>query len=189
MVALSFATYGRQPDPNIAAGMLCVVLLFTAVVSIPRTFLIEDEQGTFDTIRIVGDPGAIYFGKVLYCAALSLVSSVILSGLFVVLTITSIKNPLLFGMGLFMNSLALCAGVSFCAALVIGANNKWILGSAISLPVLLPLIFLCMGSFRVAFGVGGTVGGWQCVFGLFGWALTLWAAGPQIIAATWNTRV
>lgn len=185
--AMSLASFSSKPDPSVAAGMLIVTLVFSSIVAIPRTFLVEDEQGTFDLLRMAADPAAAFAGKALYNALWSLVTSLVLSVLFINLTSVPVVDPKLFFAAVLFGSLALAGGVSICGALVMGASNRWILGAAVSLPILLPQIFLGMGALRVAFGTGGLEGGWQCVIGLGGFSLALAGGGPLLTQAAWNT--
>lgn len=187
IVAMSFASFSVKPPPSLAAGMLCVTLLFSAVVALPRTFLVEDEQGTFDLLRLAAEPSAAFAGKMLYNIVQSVISVAILTVLFVTIIEIKVGEPLIFALGCFFTSLTLASGVSVCGAIVIGASNRWLLGSAAALPVLLPQVFLGMGALRVSFGQGTVAGGWMCVLGLFGWALALCSAGPLIAAAAWRT--
>lgn len=187
VVAMGLACFGRNPDPSIAAGMVCVTLLFSSVVALPRTFLVEDEQGTFDLVRMAAEPTALYVGKLAYNTAQSLFSTLVLSTMFVALSGVKVVDGVLLALGCVLTALSLAGGVSACGALVIGASNRWLLGTASSLPILLPQIFLGMGVLRAAFGVGSASGGWLCVVGLAGWSLALYSAGPLIAAAAWNT--
>lgn len=185
--AMSLASFSSPPDPSTAAGMLAVTLVFSSIVAFPRTFIVEDEQGTFDLLRLAADPSAAFAGKALYNALLSLITATVLSVLFVNLTGVPVKDQALFYSGVLLASLALSGGVSICGAIVMGANNRWLLGASVSLPILLPQIFLGMGATRVAFGTGGIEGGWQCVIGLAGFSLALAAGGPLLANAAWNT--
>lgn len=187
VVAMSIASFGQKPPPNLAAGMICVTLLFSAVIALPRSFLVEDEQGTFDLIRLAADPLALFQGKLLYNALQGLVSALVLAVMFLALTNVPLVHGLMFWVGLSMFVLGVCAGVSVCGAFVIGATNRWLLGTVAALPVLLPQVFLGIGALRAALGAGFVAGGWQCVAGLAGWALVLGSGGPYLAAAAWKT--
>ncbi len=187
VVAMSLASFGQKPAPNLAAGMLCVTLLFSAVVSLPRSFLVEDEQGTFDLLRLAAEPTAAYAGKLIYNVVQSLLAVFVLTFLFVILTRVSVPDPFMLTVGVLFTAFALAGGVSLCGALVMGAMNRWLLGSAVALPVLMPQVFLGMGALRSALGGGTAPEGWQCVLGLLGWSVTLIASGPLLAAAAWKT--
>jgi len=187
VVAMAFASFGLVPVPSLAAGMLCVTLLFSSVIALPRTFLAEDEQGTFDLLRLSAEPTALYFGKYLYNVAQSVISAAVLALLFTGMTSSRVEQPVMFTLGVLFTALALAGGVSVCGALVMGAANRWILSAAVSLPILLPQVFLAVEALRVAMGEGTADHGWSAVFGLFGWALVLASSGPYLAALAWKT--
>lgn len=186
VVAMSFAGYGLRPSGSLAAGMLAVTLLFSAILALPRTFLIEDEQGTFDLLRLVGDPGPVFLGKTLYNIVQMLATGLLLATVFLTLSGIDVRSPVLLAVGLGLQCVALAAAVSLCGALVIGAANRWVLAGAVAMPLLLPQVFLGVGAVRVALGEGSATAGWQSVAGLAGFAVAALASGPLIAAAVWR---
>lgn len=186
VVAMSFAGYGLRPSGSLAAGMLCVTLLFSAILALPRTFLIEDEQGTFDLLRLIGEPGPVFVGKTLYNIVQMLVTGALLGTVFLALSGVEVRSGPLLVAGLGLQCVALAAAVSLCGALVIGASNRWVLAGAVAMPLLLPQVFLGVGALRVALGEGMPAGGWQSVAGLAGFAVAALASGPLIASAVWR---
>ena len=77
--------------------------------------------------------------------------------------------------------------MSLCGAIVIGSDNRWLLGPAAAVPVMLPQIFLGMGALRTSFGSGMATNGWSAAIGLAGWSLVLWSAGPVLAPSAWKT--
>ncbi len=188
VVAMGFASYGQRPGPTLAAGMLSVTLLFSAVVALPRTFLIEHEQGTFDLLRLTTRPEAAFSGKALYNLIQMSITAMAVATLFSVLTNRDVQVPWLFVLGLVATAGSLSYGVSICSALVITASNRWLLVGAIAVPLLLPQMSLCVGLFRVAFGEGSLFGGIQCLVGLVGYAVAMAAMGAPLAALVWRTE-
>lgn len=186
VVAMSFAGYGLRPSGSLAAGMLSVTLLFSAILALPRTFLVEDEQGTFDLLRLIGDPGPVFVGKTLYNIVQMLGTGALLGTVFLALSGVEVASTPLLVVGLGLQCVALAAAVSLCGALVIGASNRWVLAGAVAMPLLLPQVFLGVGAVRVALGEGLPAGGWQSVAGLAGFTVAALAAGPLIAAAVWR---
>jgi heme exporter protein B len=183
---MSFASFGERPAPGLAAGMLTVTLLFTAVVALPRTFLIEDEQGTIDLLRLTCDPSAAFAGKLAYCLASGTLASWLIAGLFVTMTGVDVARPGLFWGGVTLLACGLAAGVSLCGAIVVGASNRWILAAAVAAPLLLPETFLGVGALRAGLGGGSAPVGIQAIAALTGWAVTLVAAGPVLVGQVWG---
>jgi heme exporter protein B len=188
VIAMGFASYGTKPSGGLAAGMLCVTLLFAAVTALPRTFLVEDEQGTFDLLRMIAEPSVVFAGKALYNAIQMLATGALLGILFFVLTGVQVVHLPLLAFSLLAESVALAAAVSLCGILVIGASNRWVLAGAVALPLLLPQVFLGVGAMRAALGEGTIGGGWQNAAGLAGFAIAAIAGGPLIAGAVWKNE-
>lgn len=186
VTSISFASHGFIPSPSLAAGMFCATLFFSAIIALPRTFLIEDDQSTFDLTRLLSSPTTIFLGKTLYNFLQLSANSLILSLLFVLFTGIAIHNGYLFIGTLVSMVLSSCAGIGLCSAVAIGSPNKWLLATILSLPLMLPQVAMGVGAFRVAFGEGTLRGGIQNLIGLYGFALALLMIGPILVTALWK---
>ncbi len=187
VIAMGFASYGQKPAPTLAAGMLCVTLLFAAVIALPRAFLLEDEQGTFDLLRLLSNPMSAFVGKLLYNALQMVLTALILGILFTQLTGVEVQNAPLFILALCLEAATLAGAVSLCGGLVMGASNRWVLIGALAMPLLLPQVAMGVGALRVSLGEGGIAGGWQSAVGLFGFGVALTGAGPILVAQVWRS--
>ena len=186
VVAIAFAVAGRALAGDLAAGMLWVTLLFASAISLPRAFVVEDEQGTGDLLRLMAQPHAVFWGKALFNLLQMLITSAVLAVLFSVLTGTEVSHGALYAASLAAGSAALAGTVTLCGALVAQAANRWTLAGAVSLPLLLPMIALGVAATRVAFGFGGLPGGVTACVGLACYAVATLAAGPYVFAAVWR---
>lgn len=186
VVAISIASYGRIPSPTLAAGMINVCLLFSSIMIIPRIFLIEEDQQTFQLLQMLSRPIVIFFGKVIYSIAMTLMSVLLLTLLFSVLTQISVHHFGLFLMTLLVESITLSIAISLCSALSFQAYNRLGLTSVLALALLLPQVFLCVSALRVSLGEGSLASGVQSLIGLGGFALTLFGLSPVFIEALWK---
>lgn len=186
VTGMAFASYGLKPPAQLAAGILAVILLFTAVTAVPRTFLVEDEQGTLDLLRLLARPEIAFLGKLLAVLAQLAVQTVVLATLFIVLTGTVLIQPGLFVYGLTAYALTLSAIVSLAGALAAGSANRWLLAGAVGMPLLLPTVALAVGVFRTAFGAGFTGSGWQSATALLGFGVISLALAPWLVHGLWG---
>jgi heme exporter protein B len=187
VVAVAFASGGAALPANLAAGLLWVTLLFAAAAALPRAFVVEDEQGTGDLLRLMADPHAVFWGKALFNLFEMLLTGLVLSLLFAVLTNTAVSHWGLYAASLAAGCAALAGTVTLCGALVSQATNRWTLAAAVSLPVLVPLIALGVSATRVSFGAGSMGNGILGCEGLVCYAVAGLAAGPYLFAAVWRT--
>ncbi|MCA1997264.1 MAG: heme exporter protein CcmB [Armatimonadetes bacterium] len=186
VVAVWFASFGFRLPGGLAAGLLWVTLLFSAVVALPRVLLAEEENGTGDLLRQWARPHAVFWGKALFNSLQMILTAVALTVLFLVLTDLEIRHPLLLALSLAAGCTALSAGTTLCGALAAQAPNRAALSVAVSVPFLLPMVALGITAVRVAFGQGEPSGGWQGCVGLACYAVATFSGGPHLFAAVWR---
>lgn len=188
VVATSFASFGQRPSGALAGGMLTLALLFASVLSLPRLLLIEDEQRTFEVLRLIARADVILVGKMIAGTAQMLVTGLALSIAFAELSGTSITHWPLFLASVGIECISLSSAVCLCGALVLGGANRWVLAAVLAIPVLLPQVIMSVGALRAALGDGSVLSGWQNAVGLLGFAVALFAIGPIVVTQVWNTE-
>jgi heme exporter protein B len=186
VVAIAFASYGEKLDGTLGAGLFWVTLLFSSVISLPRSFIGEEESGTADLLRLMARPHSVFWGKVIFNLCLILITAVLLSILFLALTNLQISSLLLYIVALVGGSCGLAVAVTLCGALVAQASNRAALAGAIGIPLLLPLVAMGVSSSRAALGYGLFQGGMFSALGLYSFAILVGAAGPYLYAAVWK---
>jgi heme exporter protein B len=186
VIAISLAAFGRTLSGSLAAGLIWVALIFAAIVALPRTFLMEEEQGTSDLLMLTARAHSVFWGKLLYNLALMLVTGAVLSFLFVGFTGVKVTVPWIYVVSLIGSCGALAGTVTLYGALVAQATNRAALAGAVSIPPLLPLLFMGVSGMRVALGEGTYEGGANAALGLVGYAAATIAIGPYLFAAVWK---
>lgn len=189
VITLSMATYDLQLSPQLASGLLAVALLFAAIVALPRTVLIEEEQGTGDLLRLIARPDDVFWGKALYNLIVMLLTGLVLSILFLGFTGTPLAVPWLYLVCLFGACCSFTGAVTLCGALVAQASNRNALVGVLSVPLLLPLVFLTVSGLRVAFDMkagfnqtNGIIAG----FGLVCYGFASLAGGTYLFSSVWK---
>lgn len=186
--AISFASLNEKLKGTVIAGMLWVALLFSAASSLTRTFLAEEELGTADLLRLTARPHAVFWGKALFNMVQCVLTSSLLSILFLGFTSASVPIPWLFAVSLVTGCLSLAGTVTLCGAIASQASNRSMLAAAISVPLLLPLVGIGVSCMRVSLGDGTlSSGGTSLIVGLVGYAVLSLATGPYLFAAVWKT--
>ena len=188
VISMSFASYGQTLNPTLASGMLFIVLLFSAVLTVPRVFISEQDSNTFDLIRTWTTPQTIFAGKLIFSFLQVLCTGVVLSILFTVFFEIQIKSYLFFFGSLFLGAASLSAASSLCSALALGATSRWLLSVVLSVPILLAPLAMCIGAMRVAFGVGSVQGGFENLLGLIGFVVAMLAIGLKLVGEVWALK-
>ncbi|MCU0315149.1 MAG: heme exporter protein CcmB [Fimbriimonadaceae bacterium] len=186
VIALVFASYTFKPSPLLAAGILSVILTFSSLLGVPRLFISEEEQRTFDLLMVLVDPGPAYFGKTLVTIVTTALTGFLLSLLYVVMVGIPVESWPLFWGSILVLSLALGASVSFAGALVLGAANRWVLAAAVAMPFLFPLVAMGVGALGAAFGDGRESDGWRNCLAILGMGVCLLALGPALVPTVWR---
>lgn len=184
-----FATAQQKFSPDLAAGFLASILVFSAIVTVPRLFLIEEDQKTFDLARLIAPPSVIFTGKAIFVTTTLGCISGGLAFLFASMTKVQIFEPLY----LLGSSLTFASGLSLClcmtSAMVMGAQNRTVLSAVVATPLLLPLVFVGVGTFRFAFGIGSQGAANQNLLVMIAYIAAIFALGPILVDYVWDKPV
>ncbi len=186
VVAISLTTADVSIEPTISAGLLWVVLLFAGVIAMPRAFLQEEEQGTGDLLRLIGEPEAIFWGKGLFNGILMLTVGLVIAAMFLVLTGQPVVHPGDFLLGLVGGCASIAGAVTLCSAIAARSANATTLTAAIALPMLLFLVSLGTTGMRSAFGADHSGRGLMVNMALVAYAIGTYAIGSMIFPRVWK---
>lgn len=146
LVVVSFTVTAASLGHEVKAALLWVVLFFSAMVGLSRSFVYEEETKTADALRLSASPGSVLAGKLIANLALLALVEVVLLPLFVALLQVECGNwPLLLG-ALALGSVGIVAGATICAALVAKARSGSALYAVVCLPILLPVLIAAVGA-------------------------------------------
>jgi heme exporter protein B len=191
VVTTSLAFFNRNVNneglPQVASSLLWTIVLFSSLLSLPRAFVLEEETGTLDLLRLTARPHSIFWGKALFNLGQTLGIAVAASLLFIAFTGTHVPRPDLFAGALLGGTASISAAVTLCSAIAAQAANRGTLAAAIAVPLLLPILQMGVSAMRAAFGAGLISGGVTSVIGLIGYAIATMAVSPYIYAAIWKS--
>lgn len=188
VAAVSFSTANQRPAPMVAAGLFALVALFSAMTSVPRLYLSEDEQGTFDLVRQWGNCGSLWLGKAVFAALHQGATALVLAVLFTGSVNLKVENWLMWLGGAALVGIAAANILSLTSALVVTAANRWVLAMVVAFPLLFPLLFLGIGIHRVAFGQGSPESAYQSLAALVLYASVPLGVGPVMADSIWVER-
>ena len=168
LVAFRFALSGDDPDA--AAGLLWLAILFTALLGLGRAFVAEREQGVLDALVLAPcDRSAIWLGKMLATLAFLVLVELIALPAFE-LFFGGIDGATIAAVAL--ADIGICAVGTLLAAMAVAGRAR---------ELLLPLLFLPLALPIVVGGVGATIvddparylgflGLYDAVFAILAWA-------------------
>lgn len=185
-VAMSLAAYTVKLQAPVVAGLVVVLLVFSALFSVPRSFITEDEQGTADLLVLVADVEAAYWGKVLFQAVAQVLTGFVVTVVFCAASgFAPASLGLLFG-AVALISVSLALTLALAGALVMGASNRWVLAAVISLPLVIPTIFLGFGLVLSALDTEMAESVGQYALGLASVVALSAAIGPHLVREAWR---
>lgn len=179
LAALSFALRGAPPAPRLAAGLLWVVLFFSAEAGIGRAFLDESAGGTLLALRIYAGAQAVFLGKLLYTffvLAILAFFDIVLFQLFLGFSLDGLRSFLVFCLVVLLGIWGIAAAGVIVSALAVGAGARNGLFSVLMLPVVLPVFLPALSLTGDLFGAAEPVLSLLGVMALYDMILTLGAS-------------
>jgi heme exporter protein B len=184
LVVFHFALQRRSVDGELAAGVLCVTLLFAAMLGVSRLFVADREEGGLDAFLLAPvDRTALLVAKALALFAFLALLEVVLVPAFVVLLL----QPALDGGALARLVLVLAladAGIAVVGTLVgaiaVQTRARDLLVPLLALPLLLPIVIGLAKAATPLFlpaGAAGLPTRWLAVLGLYDLIFGLLAYG------------
>lgn len=148
VATILFALRSDQPNSTVLAGMYWVVVFFTAMSSLSRIFVSEEERGTTMTLQLVASPSVVYFGKLIFNTVLTLALIVAVTVLYTIVFSGSfvIKTPSIFFVTVGLGSLGFASAATIIAAIVAKANTRGTLYPVLSFPILIVLLMTVMNA-------------------------------------------
>jgi heme exporter protein B len=163
LVAVSFSIgafrIGEAEQPFLYAVLLWIILVFSALSGLSRSFVKEEEAGTMDVLKLSARPQAVFLGKLLFNLTLLGALELIVVPAFILLMNYKIRHPGLFTAMIISGGFGLGAGTTIVAAMIAQASARGALFSVLSFPLLLPLMITAIkGCEKAAVGMNST--GW-----------------------------
>jgi heme exporter protein B len=146
-----FSIGQESPSIDVLSGTLWIVIFFSAMSGLSRTFVAEEERGTSLTLRLLVNASSVYIGKLVYNFALILVLSLIIAVSYVLfINEFSVKNYEIFWLTILLGSAGLASASTILAAIIAKANTKGTLFPVLAFPILLPLLLTCINATKLA---------------------------------------
>ena len=173
IVVFHFALDRGSVDGDLAAGVLCVTLLFAAILGVNRLFVADERDGGFDAFLLAPvDRNALLVAKALALLGYLVLLEIVVVPAFTILllgpSISGALPELLGVLALVDIGIAVCG--TLVAALAIRTSARDLIGPLAALPLLLPVVIGAARATSPLFAVGGAQavpGRWLAVLGLY----------------------
>jgi heme exporter protein B len=140
---LSFHLKANQLNPIVWNVLFWLIMLFTAVSAIAKSFLQEAEGRQLYYYTLVS-PEAIILSKMIYNTLLMSFMSGVCYIFYAFVMGNPVENQALFLLNMLLGSAGFACTLTMIAAIAAKADNKTTLMAVLSFPVMLPLLLLLM---------------------------------------------
>lgn len=156
LVTVSFSVGSFSLENDIAAALLWIILFFSAMAGLSRTFVQEEESGTVTALKLAAAPEPVYLGKLFFNIVLLFSLAVLVVPLFLAMLNLSVANPGGFLLTVMLGCLGLAGASTILAAIVAKAGAKGALMTVLAFPVLMPLLVGAINATRGALSAPST---------------------------------
>ena len=150
IVFLAFLAF-QKVEPKVWNGLLWLILLFTAVNGIAKSFLQEPRSRDLYYYTLIS-PKALILGKMIYSLVLMLVVALLAVVSYSLVLGWPVIFPIPFVLALVFGSIGLAATFTMVAGIASRAHNSPALMAILSLPLFVPMLMallaLSLGGFR-----------------------------------------
>lgn len=173
---------GTALRAKLLSALLWIILFFSAMAGLPRTFVKEEEMRTAAALRLAARASAVFVGKLCFNGVLVLAVAAVVLPLFLILFTPWIADWPSFLLHLVLGCLAIAGSATLLGAMVARAGGKSYLMLPLAFPVLLPvLVFNINGTAAAIHGIGGN----QLV-GLVSYLIAMVTLSAMLFDRVWN---
>lgn len=134
------------------AGILWILMFFSAMTGLAKAFVSEEERGTSLLLAVNTDSTTVFFGKLCFNIILSLVLNLFALILFLLFIMQEIiYAPLILLFSVISGSIGIASASTIISAIIAKANTKNALFPVLSFPILIPLIIVGIETTQASF--------------------------------------
>ena len=142
--SISISIGGMRLTPALAAVLLWVIIFFSAMAGLSRSFVQEQETGTLFTLRVYAGAQAVLFGKLVFNMLILIGLTALIVPLFTLFFDMEVKSwSMLIGV-LLLGSTGITAAATLTAAIAAESEGKGALFTVLTFPVILPLFLMAI---------------------------------------------
>lgn len=177
LLLILFALNAEQLAPTPKSALVWIVILFAALSSLSRSFVVETDRRTFDLLRLHGNASEVFVGKLCYNFLFTLSVNITTFLLYIFLLGMPIADAWALFLVLILGTAGLSGVATMLGAIVAQADRKGAIFSVLSIPLLFPLILILVRTTKAALIDGFTDNYLNDFWALFGYAGVTITAG------------
>lgn len=181
-----FSLNAEQLPPTSKSGLIWIIILFAALSSLSRSFVMETERQTFNLLRLHGKASEVFIGKLSYNFIFALSVNILTFFCYIFLLDIPIADGTALLLTLILGTAGLSAVATLLAAIVSQADRKGAIFSVLSIPLLVPLVLILVRTTKAALVEGLTQNYINDFWALFGFVGVSISAGIILFDYIWE---
>ncbi len=186
LLLILFALRAAQLPPAAQSGIVWIIILFAALLSLSRSFVAETEHRTFNLLRLHGTAPQIFGGKLVYNFIFTLAVNVTTFIFYIFFLGLPVANNIALLTILLLGTAGLSGVATMLAAIVSMADRKGAIFSVLSIPLLFPLILILVDATQAAMLEGITPAFFNNLWAIVGFSGTTITAGFLLFDYIWE---
>ena len=186
LLLILFALNAEQLPPIPQSGLVWVIILFAALSSLSRSFVMETDRQTYNLLRLHSEATEVFLGKLCFNYLFTLTVNVTTFGAYIFLLGISIADGWAFLLVLLLGTAGLSGVATMLGAIVSQADRKGAIFSVLSIPLLIPLILILVQLTKAALIATFTEPYINNAMALLGYAGTTITAGILLFDYIWD---
>ncbi len=153
-----FSLAQEKISPLLYAGILWILMFFSAMTGLSKAFVSEEERGTSLLLSVYTDSITVFFGKLIFNMILSLTLNLFALLLFIVFIMQEVVYaPFLLILTVILGSIGIASASNIISAIIAKANTKNALFPVLSFPILIPLIIVGIETTQSCFQMNSNI--------------------------------
>jgi len=157
------------------------------MAAMSQVFVKEEETGTAMALKLAARPDAVYFGKFAFNLLILVFLQMVILPLFILFVGLKVFDWTLFLSALALGTLGMAGAATIVGAIVAQANVKGALFTALSFPLLLPILLGAIGATRVALDPSGAASAVAEIRLLIAYDVGIITASWMLFEYVWST--
>jgi len=186
LLLILFALKVDQLPPTPKSAIVWIVILFAALSSLSRSFVMETDRRTYNLLRLHSSATEVFVGKLCYNYLFTLSVNLATFIIYTSLLGMSIADIFAFMMVLILGTAGLSGVATMLGAIVSQADRNGALFLVLSIPMLFPLILILVRTTKAALIEGLTENYLNDFWALFGYAGVTITAGILLFDYIWE---
>jgi len=153
LLIVLFVVKAQRLKIDSQAGLIWIIILFAALSSLSRAFVLEADKQTYALLRLHANAFSVYLGKLLYNFLFTMAVNAFSILAFVFLLGLQLHHLTPFLVSVILGSSGLAGIATLLSALVADADRKGAIFSVLSIPLLVPLLLLVSNTTEASMAV------------------------------------